>query len=88
MFSCGIRIVKHPKTLNHQIMKLLKLIALGTAATYSYNFLTKKDAVTGKSKFDQFKENNPDILEKGKNIFKDAVNSFVKKENKTTYTKY
>jgi hypothetical protein len=42
MPSCGIRIVKHPKTLNHQIMKLLKLIALGTAATYSYNFLTKK----------------------------------------------
>ena len=69
-------------------MKLFKLIALGTAATYGYNYLTKKDALTGKSKFDQFKENNPDILEKGKSMFKDAVSNFIKKDNKTTYTKY
>jgi hypothetical protein len=65
-------------------MKLFKLIALGAAAAYGYNYLTKKD-VNGKSKVDQFKDNNPDWLEKGKNLVKNVVDNYSNKNNRSTY---
>ncbi|MBC7653332.1 MAG: YtxH domain-containing protein [Oligoflexus sp.] len=55
-------------------MKLFNLIALGAAAAYGYNYITKKDAL-GKSKLDNIKENAPDWIDKAKKMGKDAMDN-------------
>ena len=65
-------------------MKLFKLIALGAAVGYGYNYLTKRDAF-GKSKLDQIKENSPGWIEKGKKIASDAVSEFRNTRNEPKY---
>ncbi len=66
-------------------MKLLKLIALGAAVSYGYNFLTKKNQ-SGRSKLDEIKENGPEWIEKGKKMASDAINSYGQKKNESGYT--
>ena len=66
-------------------MKLFKLIALGAAVSYGYNYLTKRDE-TGKSKLDQLKENGPEWIEKGKKMANDAIDNYTQKKNQSGYT--
>lgn len=65
-------------------MKLFKLIALGAAVSFGYNYLTKRDE-SGRSKLDQIKENGPNWVEKGKRMASDAINGTRQKSNNSNY---
>lgn len=65
-------------------MKLFKLIALGAAVSYGYNYLTKKNDL-GKSKLDEIKENGPDWMEKGKKMINDTINNNRQPKNDSSY---
>ncbi|HET8827812.1 MAG TPA: YtxH domain-containing protein [Pelobium sp.] len=65
-------------------MKLFKLIALGAAVSFGYNYLTKRDEL-GRSKLDQIKENGPDWIEKGKRMASDAINDVRQKNDNPNY---
>ncbi|WP_017256924.1 hypothetical protein [Pedobacter arcticus] len=65
-------------------MKLLKLIALGAAVSYGYNYLTKRNE-SGRSKLDEIKENGPEWIEKEKKMANDAIHDFRQKKNESDY---
>ncbi|MFC5284677.1 YtxH domain-containing protein [Pedobacter alpinus] len=65
-------------------MKLLKLIALGAAVSYGYNYLTKKDQF-GKTKLDGIKEKSPEWMDKGKKMVNEVINNVSQKTNQSGY---
>ncbi len=66
-------------------MKLFKLIALGAAVSFGYNYLTKRNE-SGKTKLDEIKENGPDWIEKGKKMANDAIDKYTQNKNESGYT--